>query len=133
VQTRLPNGDWHTLKYTPDGRQAWVITFDGELEYDEDAPTDLLVDRTGNVYVVGSAYLFPGDSRYATQDIVLIKYRQTPAGDVDGDGCVDDADLLAVLGDFGRQETGLATDLNRDGIVNDADLLLVMFDFGSGC
>jgi uncharacterized delta-60 repeat protein len=128
-----PNGDWHTLKYTPDGRQAWVITFDGELEYDEDAPTDLLVDRTGNVYVVGSAYLFPGDSRYATQDIVLIKYRQTPAGDVDGDGCVDDADLLAVLGDFGRQETGLATDLNRDGIVDDADLLLVMFDFGSGC
>jgi hypothetical protein len=38
-----------------------------------------------------------------------------------------------VLGDFGRQETGLATDLNRDGIVDDADLLLVMFDFGSGC
>jgi uncharacterized delta-60 repeat protein len=128
-----PYADWYTLKYTPDGREAWAISFDGELEYDQDSPADLLVDRTGNVYVVGSAYLFPGDSRYASKDIVLIKYRQTPPGDVDGDGCVDDGDLLAVLNDFGRQESGLATDLNRDGIVDDEDLLMVLFSFGSGC
>jgi hypothetical protein len=40
---------------------------------------------------------------------------------------------LAVLNDFGRQVSGLATDLNRDGIVNDEDLLMVLFSFGSGC
>jgi probable HAF family extracellular repeat protein len=52
-------------------------------------------------------------------------------GDVDRNGCVDDADLLAVLSAFGgsgyRNE-----DLNWDGTVDDADLLEVLFNFGSG-
>jgi len=53
-------------------------------------------------------------------------------GDVDGNGCVDDADLLAVLFNFGA--TGLnPADLNCDGTVDDADLLTVLFNFGSGC
>jgi hypothetical protein len=53
-------------------------------------------------------------------------------GDVDRNGCVDDADLLQVLFAFGgrgyRNE-----DLNWDGTVDDADLLQVLFHFGSGC
>jgi probable HAF family extracellular repeat protein len=53
-------------------------------------------------------------------------------GDVDRNGCVDDADLLQVLFAFGgrgyRNE-----DLNWDGAVDDADLLEVLFNFGSGC
>lgn len=53
-------------------------------------------------------------------------------GDVDGSGCVDDADLLAVLFAFGA--TGLnPADVNCDSIVDDADLLIVLFNFGSGC
>jgi hypothetical protein len=53
-------------------------------------------------------------------------------GDVDGNGCVDDADLLQVLFAFGA--TGLnPADLNCDGTVDDADLLLVLFNFGTGC
>ncbi len=52
-------------------------------------------------------------------------------GDVNGDGCVDDADLIAVLSAFGS-ESGDA-DLNGDGIVDDADLLTVLFNFSSGC
>jgi len=54
-----------------------------------------------------------------------------PEGDVNGDGCVDDADLLAVLFAFGG--AGNAEDINNDGIVDDADLLIVLFNFGSGC
>ncbi|MFN7019076.1 MAG: matrixin family metalloprotease [Fimbriimonadales bacterium] len=54
-----------------------------------------------------------------------------PVGDVDGNGCVDDADLLQVLFNFGSGNA--ATDLNGDGVVDDADLLLVLFNFGSGC
>jgi len=54
-------------------------------------------------------------------------------GDVEGDGCVDDADLLSVLFAFGQQGQNLLEDLNGDGIVDDADLLLVLFNFGSGC
>jgi probable HAF family extracellular repeat protein len=53
-------------------------------------------------------------------------------GDVDRNGCVDNADLLRVLFHFG--ERGYRNeDLNWDGIVDDADLLEVLFNFGSGC
>ncbi len=54
-------------------------------------------------------------------------------GDVDMNGCVDDADLLAVLFDFGSSGAFKPTDVNSDGVVDDADLLTVLFDFGSGC
>lgn len=53
-------------------------------------------------------------------------------GDVNGDGCVDDADLLAVLFAFGGIGTS-GEDINNDGVVDDADLLIVLFNFGEGC
>jgi len=56
-----------------------------------------------------------------------------PAGNVNANCCVDDADLLQVLFDFGNTGTGRPTDLNCDGIVDDADLLIVLFNFGQGC
>ncbi|MCL6534628.1 MAG: hypothetical protein K6U77_01010 [Armatimonadetes bacterium] len=56
-------------------------------------------------------------------------------GDTNGDGCIDDADLLNVLFAFGTRGTGISRheDINLDDIVDDADLLLVLFNFGSGC
>jgi probable HAF family extracellular repeat protein len=55
-------------------------------------------------------------------------------GDVDNNGCVDDADLLAVLFAFGNTGSNLGrVDVNCDGVVDDADLLQVLFSFGSGC
>ncbi len=54
-----------------------------------------------------------------------------PEGDVNGDGCVDDADLLIVLFNFGN--AGGQGDVNCDNIVDDADLLIVLFNFGAGC
>ncbi len=55
-------------------------------------------------------------------------------GDVDANGCVDDADLLAVLFAFGSTGSTLGReDANCDGVVDDADLLIVLFNFGSGC
>ncbi|GBC92487.1 hypothetical protein HRbin15_00957 [bacterium HR15] len=53
-------------------------------------------------------------------------------GDVDGNGCVDDADLLVVLFNFGATGFNIA-DVNCDATVDDADLLIVLFNFGSGC
>lgn len=56
----------------------------------------------------------------------------TPSGgDIDSNGCVDDADLLEVLFAFGA--TGGDADVNCDSVVDDADLLEVLFAFGSGC
>jgi len=55
-------------------------------------------------------------------------------GDVDGNRCVDDADLLAVLFAFGQSGSNLGrVDVNCDQVVDDADLLIVLFNFGSGC
>jgi hypothetical protein len=50
-------------------------------------------------------------------------------GDVNLDGTVDDADLLAILFAFGSSDA--AVDVNSDGVVDDADLLTVLFNFGS--
>jgi hypothetical protein len=57
----------------------------------------------------------------------------TSGGDVNLDGCVDDADLLRVLFAFGNSGRGLPEDINCDQVVDDADLLQVLFSFGSGC
>jgi hypothetical protein len=54
-------------------------------------------------------------------------------GDINQDGCVDDADLLAVLFAFGNTGENLPEDANGDGTVDDADLLTVLFNFGAGC
>ena len=53
-------------------------------------------------------------------------------GDVNLDGCTDDADLLAVLYNFGATGPNPA-DLNCDLVVDDADLLIVLYLFGNGC
>ncbi len=53
------------------------------------------------------------------------------AGDVDGNGCVDDTDLLTVSFAFGSDNPD--ADANGDGLVDDADLLTVLFNFGNGC
>ena len=56
-----------------------------------------------------------------------------PMGDVNGDGCVDDQDLIAVLFAFGQVGEDLPEDVNLDGVVDDADILLVLENFGFGC
>ncbi|MER3402549.1 MAG: hypothetical protein C4337_04455 [Armatimonadota bacterium] len=62
----------------------------------------------------------------------VLEVRYRVAGDVNSDGCVDDADLLTALFQFGQTGTPSA-DLNGDGTVDDADLLTVLFYFGNGC
>lgn len=53
--------------------------------------------------------------------------------DINLDGTVDDADLLAVLFAFGNSAPNADADVNLDGTVDDADLLEVLFSFGSAC
>ncbi|MCL6531760.1 MAG: hypothetical protein K6U12_00600 [Armatimonadetes bacterium] len=65
--------------------------------------------------------------------IAILPWCWSHNGDVNADGCVDDADLLAVLFLFGSTEQGIREDVNCDGVVDDADLLTVLFHFGSGC
>lgn len=62
---------------------------------------------------------------------ITVQTTALPAGDVDGNGCVDDADLLAILFGFGSNDP--AIDLDGNGVVDDADLLTLLFNFGAGC
>jgi probable HAF family extracellular repeat protein len=79
-------------------------------------------------YIVGAGY----NAATRRDEAFLLDTGFPRRGDVDRNGCVDDADLLQVLFAFGgrgyRNE-----DLNWDGTVDDADLLEVLFNFGSGC
>ena len=54
-------------------------------------------------------------------------------GDVDGNGCVGDEDLLRVLFAFGQVGSDLPEDVNGNGEVEVRDLLEVLFYFGNGC
>jgi probable HAF family extracellular repeat protein len=79
-------------------------------------------------YIVGVGY----NAATGGREAFLLDTGFPRRGDVDRNGCVDDADLLAVLFAFGGQ--GYRNeDLNWDGTVDDADLLQVLFHFGSGC
>lgn len=82
------------------------------------------VGPDGTVYVAAS--------RDNADSQVLYAFAPAPAGDINADGCIDDADLLAVLFAFGS--TGcLPEDVTGDGVIDDADLLEVLFNFGTGC
>ncbi|GIV11606.1 MAG: hypothetical protein KatS3mg020_1097 [Fimbriimonadales bacterium] len=119
------------------GPFRWMAS--GELEYLNSVYASLLTDDS----YLAAAYAISPDGRYivgvgynaATErgEAYLLDTWRT--GDTNGDGCVDDADLLAVLLAFGTQGTGYTRhdDINKDGIVDDADLLTVLFNFGSGC
>lgn len=58
-----------------------------------------------------------------------------PLGDVDGDGCVDDADYELVMSDYGAATVAAnaASDLDRDGSIDVDDYLAVLQSWGAGC
>lgn len=82
------------------------------------------ISRNGR-FIVGSGY---NAATQRTEAFLLDTWR---TGDANGDGCINDADLLIVLFNFGN--AGDQGDVNSDDIVNDADLLVVLFNFGQGC
>jgi hypothetical protein len=64
--------DFATVKYSPDGRELWVIRYDGPA-WDMDRANAMALDSSGNVYVTGDSRSAGTDQDYAT-----IKYVQTP-------------------------------------------------------
>lgn len=87
-------------------------------------------------YIVGTAGIagrdYDGRLQTFLSGFLLDTWRR---GDVNGDGCVNQVDLLSVIFAFGTPGTGYARheDINKDDIVNNADLLTVLFEFGNGC
>ncbi len=91
-----------------------IIPFDSELL----AYSDMATGSGGRVFYTS----------FANHGIAA--WVLTRRADVNGDGCVDDADLLEVLFAFGSAGS-LPADVNEDSVVDDADLLEVLFNFGN--
>lgn len=147
--------DFFVVKLDPQGRVLWTFS-----DANSEGAEDVAVDLADNIYATGprlTVKLYPngtvswttrpclGDyaggyalaldpnataypAVYITSSFTA-KILQSPA-DVNGDNCVDDADLLEILLQFGRFLPCSAYDLNGDGVVDDADLLIVLLNFG---
>jgi hypothetical protein len=133
VQITNPNtGTGLTKTTTTDANGVWRIRLESgdEAILNDDGfytPVWLVrVKAQGALSQLFPETLLPGGDTldpYLRSQLVL--------GDVNGDDCIDDADLLAVLFAFGGSDP--QADLNGDGVVDDADLLTVLFNFGAGC
>lgn len=84
---------------------------------------------------------FDGDGRtdlvsanHHQSNVSLLRNRFCPVivipGDIDGNGCVDIADLAILLGQFGCAADCGASDLDGSGGVNIADLAILLAHFG---
>lgn len=112
--------DYVTIKYDVDGTELWVRRFDGAAG-NEDRPSDLALDRWGNVLVTGattvSCYFDDDGDEECYTNITTLKY--SPTGDLiwersfDGpDGGTDRGSALAVDRFGNVHVTGISRDTN---------------------
>jgi hypothetical protein len=123
-----PQGRWRAFRWTASGGMEDLNTTYASLLTNGSVLWEARAISPDGRYIVGWGY----NAATGRYEAFLLDTGFPRRGDVDRNGCVDDADLLQVLFAFGgrgyRNE-----DLNWDGTVDDADLLQVLFNFGSGC
>ncbi|MCX7992654.1 MAG: hypothetical protein N2651_03180, partial [Fimbriimonadales bacterium] len=132
---RLPS-NFSVEHFTPDSRYVVLKHSWGYPVVVNVATGSTVREFTGRPYELIAATYSDDGTRLALQyaDTTVEVARHIPIeGDTNDDGCVDDADLLTVLFQFGQTSYGWSGDLNRDQRVDDADLLIVLFNFSSGC
>ena len=119
---------WRAFRWTASGGMENLNTTYASLLTDGSVLVRAFAISPDGRYIVGAGY----NAATNRTEAFLLDTGFPRRGDVDRNGCVDDADLLQVLFAFGgrgyRNE-----DLNWDGTVDDADLLQVLFNFGGGC
>ncbi|MEN3002237.1 MAG: hypothetical protein ABDI19_10420 [Armatimonadota bacterium] len=126
-EATLPGTGRRAVRWTSAGIEDLNITYANLLTDGSTLFTATRVSATGR-FIVGFGRHAGVDQAY------LLDICAAHNGDVDNNGCIDDADLLAVLFAFGNTGASLGrVDTNCDGIVDDADLLTVLFHFGGGC
>lgn len=117
-------------------QDAGNIGSSAPIQWDDDNPTDGNHTSPGECYDYTSNICAspPPRALGGMMAFWVTPPACTPGGDLNGDNCVNNADLLEVLFNFGNSgNAGIDGDANCDGTVNNADLLSVLFAFGQGC
>lgn len=139
VAVGAPEQDQHENEFRPDvDKTGAAYRFKYESNHWSDgvelfAHDASLGDRLGHSIAVSNHILLAGapyNDEVDTNTGAAYVFMSRSA-DVNGDGCVDDRDLLLVL--FALGSTNPAADVNSDGTVDDLDILIVLFSFGNGC
>jgi hypothetical protein len=114
-----------TVKFDTLGNFQWEAIYAGPngRGYLDDDAYGIAVDEQGYVFVTGQSYGPASDN-----DCLTICYSQVNdcPWDFDGDGDVDTADLLHLLGAWGTPNG----DVNDDGNTDTADLLDLLAHWG---
>ena len=111
----------------PSSVAGFPATLSFQFNTDAMSPGNLFANFT----VDASDEDLPGAVAYTlsvTFPITVQDNQELCEGDIDGDGIVDVADLLALLDAWGTSNA--AADLNTDGMVNVEDLLVLLGDWG---
>ena len=125
--------DMVTLRYTPQGELAGTQIY-ADPNGGSDRANSIAVDEAFNVFVVGDAWV--GFKNY--YDFTTIRYGGAHSvADINHDGVVNAADLLAVINAWGScpaPPTTCPADIaplpDGDGTVNVLDLLMVINNWG---
>lgn len=128
-EARDSSGNMHAFRWTEErGIEDLNISYAHLLPPNSILITAEAISSDGR-YIVGEGY----NSSTRRFEAFLLDTCVPHNGDVDNNGCVDDADLLAVLFAFGGTSKLDRADINCDGVVDDVDLLTMLFNFGAGC
>jgi probable HAF family extracellular repeat protein len=127
VGTSTAIGSW-AFRWTPTGGMENLnITYAGLLTGMSRLTSARAVSLDGR-YIVGVGF----NAETERNEAFLLDTGFPLRGDVNRDGCVDDADLIAVLFAFDGRGYSNA-DIDWNGVIGDGDLLQVLFHFGDGC
>lgn len=128
-------GDWSpidlsslTFTASVDGGspQSFTLAYVSGSEYS----FTLSVSRAPHtVRIVGRSFLSQTKNVDATNGDTTATY-DLLNGDTDGSNAIDDADLTAIILDYGGAMTAGVTDLNGDGNIDDADITIAILNFG---
>jgi hypothetical protein len=79
TNTATSTADMLTAKYDSNGVKQWEVTYNSPYNTGFDSGNSLVVDQSGNVYVVGSSYFASNFWWYGAQCATVVKY--SPAGE----------------------------------------------------
>jgi agmatine deiminase len=110
----------------------WAGNWDGSLSTHIRADFERYIDVLGQMTVLTYVERDQDQSFHDYMRVIVSTIEAIP-GDLDGDGCVDQADLGTLLADWGCTGGDCPGDCDGDGDTDQADLGILLSNWGVGC